>query len=215
MVKTGKESRPLDGPNVKYDRSFFVDRHEIVKLTKMAKAWEFTCSFCFKKFSSAQAMGGHQNAHRNERLEERKRYIRDPIGYRKRAYILAMKEAADQQSSTVDQGVGPYLHAAKYEFTSINGPPKTLHQKNLADAFEFNARNINSNNNDNYFCQPLKNKDSEPVVVMNFLPAKELSLADCVGVGGADAKGKACMEFNGDGYGIVGFDLKLDLTLKL
>ncbi|KAL3637335.1 hypothetical protein CASFOL_019634 [Castilleja foliolosa] len=196
MAKTRRESRPVEAPSMRYDRSFFVDRHEVMKLTRMAKAWEFTCSFCFKKFPSAQAMGGHQNAHRHERLEERKLYIRDPIGYRKRAYILAMKEASDQ-------GVGSYLHAAKYELGNINGPPKMLRMP-FFDVFEFNAHNSNNN----YFCRSLEKKDSEAVVMMNFFPAKELSLAESVGVGGADEKGKVCMEFNG-------LDLKLDLTLKL
>ncbi|KAL3633167.1 hypothetical protein CASFOL_026151 [Castilleja foliolosa] len=186
MAKTRRES-------LRYDRSFFVDRHEVMKLTKMAKAWEFTCSFCFKKFPSAQAMGGHQNAHRHERLEERKLYIRDSIGYRKRAYILAMKEAS-----------GSYLHAAKHELGNINGPPKMLRMP-FFDVFEFNAHN---NNNNNYFCRSWEKKDSEAAVMMNFFPAKELSLAENVGVGGADDKGKVCMEFNG-------LDLKLDLTLKL
>lgn len=82
-----------------------MERKEMMKLTKVAKEWEFTCSFCFKKFPSAQAMGGHQNAHRSERLEEKRLFVRDPIGYRKRAFLRATVKA-DQPSAAVQGGGG-------------------------------------------------------------------------------------------------------------
>lgn len=77
------------------------ERIEMMRLTKVAKSWEFTCSFCFKKFPSAQAMGGHQNAHRRERLEEKRLFVKDPIAYRKRAFLRAIK--GDDMVNNVDR----------------------------------------------------------------------------------------------------------------
>lgn len=233
MAKKRKDGCPLEISNINDDPRILIDRNEIMKLTKMAKSWEFTCSFCFKKFPSAQAMGGHQNAHRSERLEEKRLFVRDPIGYRKRAYLRAMKS---DKSFTIEPAPNPSLnlHAAakmvKNETANINvnGPPKVL-QKPIhlpGDFGEFNAAAAHGNN---YFFQPSTSKDSPvldnnngenlktvPFVVMNFLPPKELSLAESVGVHAEDAKGKAaCVEFNINGGCGINLDQKVDLTLKL
>ncbi|EPS72988.1 hypothetical protein M569_01774, partial [Genlisea aurea] len=48
-----------------------VDKKELTELTKMVKTSNFICTFCFKKFNSAQSLGGHQNKHREERLQEK------------------------------------------------------------------------------------------------------------------------------------------------
>ncbi|CAK9177238.1 unnamed protein product, partial [Ilex paraguariensis] len=68
-----------------------VNRSEVSKLTQLTKFRDYTCSFCFKSFSTAQALGGHQNAHRSERTEERRLYIKDPIDYRNRAFLRSVK----------------------------------------------------------------------------------------------------------------------------
>ncbi|XAR68625.1 hypothetical protein NMG60_11003816 [Bertholletia excelsa] len=45
---------------------------------------DFKCMYCFKSFPSAQSLGGHQNAHRRERMEKR-RYVKQyPLALRKR-----------------------------------------------------------------------------------------------------------------------------------
>ncbi|KAK4413074.1 hypothetical protein Salat_2954600 [Sesamum alatum] len=228
MARKRKGVCPLED-----DPRICVDRNDIVKLTRLVRSWEFTCSFCFKKFPSAQAMGGHQNAHRSERLEEKRLFVRDPIGYRKRAYLKSMK--ANRHNSTINIEVPPNpacalnLHAAtimvKHELANINvGPPRIL--KNPVPVGGTCAK---FNDGNNSFSNPTTSKDS-PVVnngenlknlpcaaaaAMNFLPPKELSLAESVGrVHAEDAKGKACMEFNIGAYEI-NLHQKLDLTLKL
>ncbi|KAL0452933.1 UNVERIFIED_CONTAM: hypothetical protein Slati_1271400 [Sesamum latifolium] len=217
MARKRKNGCPLEisngGPRI------CVDKNDIIELTKLARSWEFTCSFCFKKFPSAQAMGGHQNAHRNERLEEKRLFVRDPIGYRKRAYL---REKAKRKAA-IEVPPNPVLnlHAAavmvKHELANINvGLPKFLRKLvPVGGSGELNVGNSS-------FSNPTNTKDSpvvniKPSGVMNFLGPKELSLAESVGrVNAADAKGKACMEyFNFGGYDEIMLEQKLDLTLKL
>ncbi|KAL7098104.1 hypothetical protein ACP275_10G184500 [Erythranthe tilingii] len=144
-----KRRYALEISNINEDPMRYVDRSEIMQLTKVAKSWEFTCSFCFKKFASAQAMGGHQNAHRSERLEEKRLFVRDPIGYRKRAYLRAMKDgqpaaAGERNPSRNNLHAPPKTAAVKNEFVaSVNSPTKALPNKAIlieeGDFGEFNA----------------------------------------------------------------------------
>ncbi|PNY00742.1 zinc finger protein [Trifolium pratense] len=53
---------------------------------KNADSRLFSCSFCHHKFSTQQALAGHQNAHRAERALEKQRKER-PLGVRMEAFI--------------------------------------------------------------------------------------------------------------------------------
>lgn len=219
MATSRKNGFPLEISNISSDgATVFVDREEIMKLTKMAKSWEFTCSFCFKQFQSAQAMGGHQNAHRHERLEEKRLYVRDPISYRKRAFLQAMK--ADQMAAAAaDPGLdlhGPPQKMVKSEvllqvgFGEFNDV--AVHESKAKSTKELKIGVSSSSSS-----PPSSSSYGPRTGVMNFLPPKELCLAESVGQVHAagedddddddDAKDKACIGIN--------LDQKLDLTLKL
>ncbi|XP_052172309.1 zinc finger protein 7-like [Diospyros lotus] len=48
------------------------------------KFWDYVCAYCRKPFPSSQSLGGHQNAHRKERKEDKKLFTKNPREYRRR-----------------------------------------------------------------------------------------------------------------------------------
>ncbi|KAL1559603.1 zinc finger protein KNUCKLES-like [Salvia divinorum] len=122
MVKKGKEG------------------DEVMKLTKVAKSWEFTCTFCFKKFPSAQAMGGHQNAHRSQRMEEKRLFVRDPITYRKRAFLRSINSSVSEPQSASSTDSSPASNNADQNLVVFNFLP-LREVKSVAEDDKVNKNN--------------------------------------------------------------------------
>ncbi|KAL2535146.1 C2H2-type domain-containing protein [Abeliophyllum distichum] len=191
-----------------------VEKNEMNKSTKIVRVYEYTCTFCFKRLYSAQAMGGHQNAHRLERIREKKLFVRDPIGYRKRPFIRSLKTLKDSESSIKYRLLNMRVSQKKLVPLMIKPQPPSgdtcsSPQKKLAPLRTIKPKPVSSAHKANYFYHPYYNPMSIIRKKPTFSPfqPKELSLADKVGT---HAEAMAC---NGGGYEV---ELeKLDLTLKL
>ncbi|KAL2464749.1 C2H2-type domain-containing protein [Forsythia ovata] len=191
-----------------------VEKNERNKSTKIVRVYEYTCTFCFKRFYSAQAMGGHQNAHRLERIREKKLFVRDPIGYRKRPFIRSVKTLKDSESSIKYRLLNMRVSQKKLVPLMIKPQPPSgdtcsSPQKKLAQLRTIKPKPVSFAHKANYY-NPMfiiRKKPTFSPFQLNSFPPMELSLADKVGT---HAEAMAC---NGGGYEVE--PEKLDLTLKL
>ncbi|CAA2982682.1 zinc finger 6-like [Olea europaea subsp. europaea] len=211
-----------------------VEKNEMTKLTKTVRFHEYTCTFCFKKFYCAQAMGGHQNAHRLERNREKKLFVQDTIGYPKQAFIRSVKTLKDSESkrnvaaikfrllnNLMKRETAPAVsqkvikpHPSSFEVgeSSSSRVARIVPQKKLAP-LRIKPKSVTIAAKGHYYYHPYYNqrfvvskKPTFSPIQLNSFPPKELSLAEKVGI---HAEAMLC-----NGGNEVEAE-KLDLTLKL